>query len=156
MVSSHGFRRQTRKRFRQPYKKHGMPNPSTYLRTYKKGDYVDIVVNPAIHKGMPHKYYHGMTGRVLGVNKRSLLVIMSRLSGNQKIERRILVRIEHCRPSRCREDFEKRVALNQKLRMEAAEKGEKVVIMKRLPEGPRPEFVVKLDNVEELSQLQAK
>ncbi|KAF2348723.1 Ribosomal protein L21e archaeal, partial [Trinorchestia longiramus] len=123
MVSSHGYRRQTRKKFRQPYKKHGMPNPSVFLRRYKKGDYVDIVVNPAVHKGMPHKYYHGMTGRVLGVNKRSLLLIVYRQTGNKKIERRILARIEHCRPSRCREEFEKRIAEKERIRKEAAEKG---------------------------------
>lgn len=153
MVSSHGFRRQTRKKFRQPYKKKGMPNPSVFLKKYKKGDYVDVVVNPAVHKGMPHKYYHGMTGKVLGVNKRSLLLIMYRKTGNQKIERRILVRIEHCRPSRCREDFLKRVEMNQQIIKEAKEKGIKPVLIKRLPEGPRPAFTIPLKNIEELQPM---
>ena len=45
-----------------------MPNLSTYLVNYKLGDYVDIKANSAIQKGMPHKFYHGRTGRVLCVS----------------------------------------------------------------------------------------
>jgi large subunit ribosomal protein L21e len=32
---------------------------STYLKPYKVGDFVDIKGNGAVHKGMPHKFYHG-------------------------------------------------------------------------------------------------
>jgi len=32
---------------------------TTYLKTYKVGDIVDIKADAAIHKGMPHKFYHG-------------------------------------------------------------------------------------------------
>ena len=35
-----------------------MPAMSTYLKTFKRGDIVDIVANSAIHKGMPYKHYH--------------------------------------------------------------------------------------------------
>lgn len=48
-------------------------NPlSVYLTTYKLGDYVDIKVNASVHKGMPHKFYHGKTGRVWNVTKRAI------------------------------------------------------------------------------------
>jgi len=33
---------------------------------YKPGDKVHIITNPAIHKGMPHRRYHGKTGEVIG------------------------------------------------------------------------------------------
>ena len=33
---------------------------------------MDIKVNGAVHKGMPHKFYHGKTGRVWNVTKRAI------------------------------------------------------------------------------------
>ena len=47
---------------------------STYLRTYRIGEMVDIVVNGAIQKGMPHKNYHGKTGRIFNINLFSWLI----------------------------------------------------------------------------------
>jgi large subunit ribosomal protein L21e len=38
------------------------------LTTYRKGDIVDVVADGSIHKGMPHKFYHGKTGRVFDIN----------------------------------------------------------------------------------------
>ena len=43
------------------------------------GDYVDIVANGAVHKGMPYKVYHGKTGRVWNVTKRALGVEVNKL-----------------------------------------------------------------------------
>lgn len=37
---------------------------STYLRTLRIGEYADIIVDGAIHKGMPHQYFHGRTGKI--------------------------------------------------------------------------------------------
>jgi large subunit ribosomal protein L21e len=36
------------------------------------GDYVDIKVNPSIHKGMPFKAFHGRTGVIFNVTKRAV------------------------------------------------------------------------------------
>lgn len=58
--------------FARPFRKKGYIALTTYLRTYKIGDYVDIKVNGAVHKGMPHKFYHGRTGRVWNVTKRAI------------------------------------------------------------------------------------
>ncbi|CAI8017424.1 60S ribosomal protein L21 [Geodia barretti] len=71
--------------------------------------------------------YHGKTGRVFNVTKRSVGVLSTK---------RINVRIEHVKHSRCREDFLKRVKANELKRKQAKERGEKVVC-KRLPEEPR-------------------
>lgn len=35
-------------------------------------------VNGSIHKGMPHKFYHGKTGKVFNVTKRALGVIVNK------------------------------------------------------------------------------
>ena len=68
MPKSEGYRCCTRDMFSRPFRQRGMPNLSTYLVNYKLGDYVDIKANSAIQKGMPHKFYHGRTGRVLCVS----------------------------------------------------------------------------------------
>jgi large subunit ribosomal protein L21e len=41
-----------------------MPAPSIQLQTYRLGDVVDIHVNGAVHKSMPHRLYHATTGVV--------------------------------------------------------------------------------------------
>ncbi|XP_021891613.1 60S ribosomal protein L21-1-like [Carica papaya] len=72
MPAGHGLRSRTRDLFARPFRKKGYIPLTTYLRTYKIGDYVDIKVNGAVHKGMPHKFYHGRTGRVWNVTKRAI------------------------------------------------------------------------------------
>jgi large subunit ribosomal protein L21e len=72
MPAGHGVRARTRDSFSRPFRKKGYIPLTTYLRTYKIGDYVDVKVNGAVHKGMPHKFYHGRTGRVWNVTKRAI------------------------------------------------------------------------------------
>ena len=50
MPNGHGSRARTRDSFSRPFRKHGYIPISTYLRTYKLGDYVDIRVNSAVMK----------------------------------------------------------------------------------------------------------
>ena len=45
------------------------PPPSLPFRT---GDIVEVVVNSMVHKGMPHKTYHGRTGIVFNVAKKAV------------------------------------------------------------------------------------
>lgn len=72
MPAGHGVRARTRDLFARGFRKKGYIPLLTYLRTYKIGDYVDVKVNGAVHKGMPHKFYHGRTGRVWNVTKRAI------------------------------------------------------------------------------------
>lgn len=37
-----------------------------------------LKANGAIHKGMPHKCYHGKTGRVFNVTKRAVGVVVNK------------------------------------------------------------------------------
>ena len=55
---------------------------------------------------------------------------------NRIVQKRINVRIEHVKHSRCREDFLNRVKANELKRQQAKEKGERAVC-KRQPVGPR-------------------
>jgi large subunit ribosomal protein L21e len=47
---------------------------------FQVGDYVDIVANATIHKGMPHKFYQGRTGIVYNVSKRAVGVEVNKVS----------------------------------------------------------------------------
>lgn len=101
------------------------------------GDYVDVKANPAQHKGMPFRHYHGKTGRVWNISRRAVGVELNKLVDNRVMKKRIHVRLEHVRPSRCREDLKKRIAENERLRKEAKARGEKPGPLKRQPKQPR-------------------
>ncbi|KAK9807347.1 hypothetical protein WJX73_004182 [Symbiochloris irregularis] len=142
MPAGHGLRSRTRDSFSRPFRKHGYIAIGDYLRTYRLGDYVDIKVNSAVQKGMPHKVYHGRTGIVWNVTKRAIGVEVNKQVGHRIIRKRIHVRVEHVTPSRCREEFLKRCQENDALKHSAREKGEPVPKTKRQVAGPRPGFVL--------------
>merc|ERR1712000_527795 len=149
MVRSGGLRSNTRHLFAQPFRQRGPVKLSTYLTKYKIGDYVDIKANASIHKGMPHKFYHGKTGVVWNVTKRAIGVMVNKTVGHRIIKKRIHVRVEHVRISRSREDFLKRVKLNEQKKVEAREKKVQV-LLKRLPTQPQDGEIVRRKNVQEV------
>ncbi|MCO5552627.1 hypothetical protein L7F22_006142 [Adiantum nelumboides] len=152
MPAGHGQRARTRDLFSRPFRRKGYIALSTYLRTFRIGDYVDIKVNGAVHKGMPHKYYHGRTGVVWNITKRAIGVEMNKQVNTRIVRKRIHVRIEHVQPSRCREDFIERVKKNDLLKIEAKAKGEKIST-KRQPEGPKPGFIVEGATLETVTPI---
>lgn len=85
MPAGHGLRSRTRDSFSRPFRKKGTIALTTYLRTYKIGDYVDVKVNGAVQKGMPHKFYHGRTGRVWNVTKRAIGVEVNKQVWNSLV-----------------------------------------------------------------------
>jgi len=102
----------------------------------KVGQYVDIFANPSIHRGMPHKYYHGRTGIVFNVTKSAVGVRVNKKVNGRILEKRIHVRIEHVRKSKCQEEFKKRVMANEAAKEEAKKTGVKIVL-KRMPKLPK-------------------
>ena len=96
-----------------------MPNLTTYLKTYRLGDIVDVKANAAVQLGMPHKYYHGKTGRVFNVTPRAVGIIMNKRVNTRIVAKRIHVRVEHVSHSKCRQDFINRVKKNETLKREA-------------------------------------
>merc|ERR1712146_112242 len=112
------------------------------MGVFKRGDYVDIVVDASIQKGMPYGFYHGRTGVVYNVNRNAIGVEITKIVGNRQMRKRIHVRHEHLRKSRCNEAFLKRVKENDAKKREAKLQGESVSV-KRLPEGPKPMKIVK-------------
>lgn len=93
---------------------------------------------------MPHKFYHGRTGRVWNVTKRAIGVEVNKQVGGRILRKRIHVRVEHVRPSRCREDFLKRRDENDKTRVAYKKAGKEFTteVVKRKPVGPREGFTL--------------
>ncbi|SCV73009.1 BQ2448_6934 [Microbotryum intermedium] len=136
MPHSFGMRARTRDMFKRGFKNKGMIPLSTFLRTYRVGDIVDIKANAAQQKGMPHKFYHGRTGVVYNVTPTSVGVIVYKVVGNRYMEKRVNLRVEHVKHSPCRDDFLNRVKANAAAKKEAKANGE-TVLLKRLPLAPR-------------------
>ncbi|KAJ3049212.1 60S ribosomal protein L21A [Rhizophlyctis rosea] len=141
MPHSFGLRARTRHLFSRSFREKGAIPLSTYLKTYKVGDIVDIKANGAVHRGMPHKYYHGKTGIIYNVTKTSVGIIIHKQVGSRYIEKRVNIRVEHIKHSNCRLDFLTRVKKNAAAKAEAKAKGVAVNV-KRQPVGPRPAHYV--------------
>eukprot|EP00163_Fabomonas_tropica_P015668 TRINITY_DN28493_c0_g1_i1.p1 TRINITY_DN28493_c0_g1~~TRINITY_DN28493_c0_g1_i1.p1 ORF type:complete len:160 (-),score=47.77 TRINITY_DN28493_c0_g1_i1:269-748(-) len=142
MVNSKGLRARTRDLFCRPYRKNGPRNATTFLTTYRAGDYVDIKCDSSQQKGMPYKFYHGRTGVVRNVTRRALGVEVTKKVGNRVINKRINVRIEHVQKSKCRDDFLQRTRENDILKGAAAKEGKRIST-KRTPILPKPGKAVK-------------
>jgi len=138
MPHSHGQRRRTRYIFQRSFRARGPLHMSTYLTTYKVGDYVDILGNGSIHRGMPHKFYHGRTGQIWNVTPHAVGVEVNKRVRTRIVVKRIHVRIEHVRPSRCQEDFIRRKRQIPIQRHEAKVAGKPLPPLKRLPAQPKP------------------
>lgn len=127
--------------FKRGFKEHGPTKLSTFLVNYRVGDIVDIKANASQQKGMPHKYYHGRTGIVYNVSLSSVGVIVHKVVGNRYIEKRVNLRVEHVRHSKCRQEFLDRVKRNHDAHAEAKEKGERINL-RRIPVLPREAHTV--------------
>ncbi|MHA1905989.1 MAG: 50S ribosomal protein L21e [Candidatus Thorarchaeota archaeon] len=93
---SHGFRARTRSLMSKRVRTRGLAPVSTVLVDYEVGDSVNIVIDPGVHKGMPHRRYHGRTGVVKGKRGRGIEVDVK--MGNAV--KSLIIRPEHLRPSR--------------------------------------------------------
>eukprot|EP01003_Olkasia_polycarbonata_P000071 NODE_1015_length_629_cov_556.451724_g943_i0.p2 GENE.NODE_1015_length_629_cov_556.451724_g943_i0~~NODE_1015_length_629_cov_556.451724_g943_i0.p2 ORF type:complete len:154 (-),score=21.15 NODE_1015_length_629_cov_556.451724_g943_i0:98-559(-) len=111
MVHSFGLRGGTRDLFSKAFRKHGRPSVGRYLNTFRVGQYVDVVADAAIQKGMPHKAYQGKTGKVWNVTPRAVGVIIHKKIGSRFVRKRLCIRTEHVRASQCQKDHKVRVAL---------------------------------------------
>ena len=67
---------------------------ATYMRIYRKGDIVDIKGMGTVQKGMPHKCYHGKTGRVYNVTQHAVGIIVNKQVKGKILAKRINMCIE--------------------------------------------------------------
>ncbi|GAM20536.1 hypothetical protein SAMD00019534_037110 [Acytostelium subglobosum LB1] len=144
MTHSYGQRAGTRHKFARGFRNHGILKTTTFLRTYRLGDIVDVKTTGNVHKGMPHKYYHGRTGRVWNVTPRSVGIVLNKRVGPRYIAKKIHVRIEHVRPSNSMAATKKAIAERKAAFQKAiaARKAGKTVVLPILPVPPKTGFFV--------------
>ncbi|MEM1607399.1 MAG: 50S ribosomal protein L21e [Candidatus Bathyarchaeia archaeon] len=94
MPLSHGYRRKTRALLRKRARERGKSCLSRLLYEYKPGDKVVIDIDPSIHKGMPHRRYHGRVGVVIAKRGRAYEVSVTQGDASKLI----IVRPEHIKP----------------------------------------------------------
>mmetsp|Transcript_27206 Transcript_27206/g.66188 ORF Transcript_27206/g.66188 Transcript_27206/m.66188 type:complete len:165 (+) Transcript_27206:358-852(+) len=142
MPHSFGYRARTRDLFCKGFRKKGTIALGRYLTTFKIGDLVDIKADGAVHKGMPHKFYHGKTGVVWNITKRAVGVEVNKLVGNRIMKKRIHVRMEHLKHSTCRKEFLDRVAQNKRIAALAKEKKVQVNLKREAALQPKGQQVI--------------
>merc|ERR1711865_250773 len=113
MPHSYGYRARTRDLFSVRQGEQGVIPMGVYLTKYKVGDYVDIYCNSKIQKGMPHKFYHGRTGVVYNVTKTSVGVRVWKEVNGRIMEKKVNLRVEHVKHSKCRDSILRRRKENE-------------------------------------------
>ena len=141
MPHHRGQRGKTRHLFAKAFRRAGATSLSRLLTNFKKGDYVDVIGDGSVQAGLPHKFYHGKTGRVFDVTKHAVGVIVNKRVNTRIIPKRIHIRIEHVRQSKSRQAFVDRVHANDAKKREAKTKGVKIST-KRVPAQPRASHTV--------------
>jgi len=89
-----GFRHKTRALLSQKPRERGKLGLSKILHSYVAGEKVVVKIDPSVHKGMPHRRFHGKVGVI--VNKRGRSYVVSVTQGDALKE--IIVRPEHLEP----------------------------------------------------------
>ncbi len=89
-----GYRRKTRYLLKRRPRERGKTGLSKLLREYEPADKVVIRLDPSVHKGMPHRRFHGHIGVI--VDKRGKSYVVNVSQGNAIKE--IIVRPEHITP----------------------------------------------------------
>ncbi len=90
---SKGIRSKSRKILRKKPRNRGINSITRALQEFEKGDSVNIVIDSAVHKGMPHIRFQGYTGAIEGKQGGSYLVGIN----VGKKHKTLIVRSEHLR-----------------------------------------------------------
>lgn len=90
---SHGLKVKTRRVLRKRPRDRGLPPVTHSLLSFDEGEKASIIIDPSVHKGMPHRRFHGLTGTVVGKTGRSYHVRV-KVGNAQKI---VVTRPEHLR-----------------------------------------------------------
>ena len=91
---SKGYRANTRSIMRKPPRERGKTGLSKILYEYKLGEKVVVMIDSSIHKGMPHRRYHGKIGMITEKRGRAYLVEIAQ--GNKVKD--IITLPEHIKP----------------------------------------------------------
>ena len=84
----------TRALFRKNPRERGKTTLEKILRSYSEGDKVVVKIDSSVHKGMPHRRYHGQVGVITAKRGRSYVVHVPQGDATKEI----IVRPEHLAP----------------------------------------------------------
>jgi len=90
---SRGYRRKTRSLLTRKPRERGKLGLGRLLHGYEPGDKVVIEIDPGVHRGMPHRRYHGKIGVIVSKRGRSYEVNVTQGDAAKQI----IVRPEHLR-----------------------------------------------------------
>ena len=90
---SKGIRSKSRNILRKKPRERGIHSIARALQEFEVGESVSIVINPSVHKGMPHVRFQGHTGKVEGKQGESFIVGIN----DGKKHKTLIVRSEHLR-----------------------------------------------------------
>jgi large subunit ribosomal protein L21e len=74
MPKSHGFRKNTRDKLKKSVRERGISPVVRAIQDFAVGEKVHIIIDPSIHKGVPHPKFHGRTGTVVGKRGRAYVL----------------------------------------------------------------------------------
>jgi large subunit ribosomal protein L21e len=89
-----GYRRKTRSLLKRNSRERGKTGLSQILQEYEPDEKVIVKIDPSVHKGMPHRRYHGKIGVIVDKRGRSYVVNVSQGDAVKEI----IVRPEHITP----------------------------------------------------------
>lgn len=94
MTKSKGYRVKTRALLKKNPRERGKTSLSKLLHEYKPGEKVVVKIDSSVHKGMPHRRYHGKIAVVANKKGRAYTVEVKQ----GKAVKEIIVRPEHLTP----------------------------------------------------------
>ena len=89
-----GYRRKTRSLLRRKPRERGKTGLSKVMHEYEPDEKVVVKLDPSVHKGMPHRRYHGRIGVIVNKRGRSYVVNVSQ----GKAIKELIIRPEHITP----------------------------------------------------------
>lgn len=74
MGKSHGPHKNTRDKLSKSVRARGISPVVKAIQEFDLDSHVHIIIDPSIHKGMPHPKFQGKTGRVVGRRGRAFVL----------------------------------------------------------------------------------
>jgi large subunit ribosomal protein L21e len=93
---SKGYRARTRILLKKKPRERGKLGLNRLLHNYVSEEKVSIKIDPSVHKGMPHRRYHGKIATIIEKRGRSYVIEVPVKS----IKKTLILRPEHIKPLR--------------------------------------------------------
>lgn len=74
MAHHHGMRKKSRDKLSRTVRAKGKSSVVRAIQEFETGAMVHVLIDPSIHKGMPHPRFHGKTGEVVGKRGRAFVL----------------------------------------------------------------------------------